>query len=441
MRFSWKNSNLHVLYNFYDDMGKGRCAMLFSVVAQNIIAWLTGTLFYTSFLLHNGIDLVNIGIVTAIPLLSNVLAVFSPFILESFPRRRFLLLGGRITYYTLNLLCITVVPEIFRDPSARVMAFVVLLFAANIVNSLCSCGYTVWHLNFIPGDFRTGYFASSTRIGSYFGLGLGVVGALVADSLTGSPHEYTVVVAMRYIAYALGITEAILLAFPKEFPYPQSSRPRITDILTKPLRHPKFRVTMLIMFLFSIGQNVASGAIYAYLLEQAHVTFTFVQIINFMYPVFMTIFARSSMRNIQRLGWYRAFALYSFLQFPTTIAYACVNAANVWVLLPIVRLTQHWLGATANVASQNIPFLNAPRENQSNYISFNTIVTNLGSFLGVSLGTAFIKYYPSLDLNVFGFHFCNVQVLMLVWAASQIVVPAVTVLLQKKYQLETVKSA
>ena len=33
MRFSWKNSNLHVLYNFYDDMGKGRCAMLFSVVA------------------------------------------------------------------------------------------------------------------------------------------------------------------------------------------------------------------------------------------------------------------------------------------------------------------------------------------------------------------------------------------------------------------------
>ena len=105
MRLIHRDSGLRALYNLNDDMGKGRCTMLFSVVAQNVIAWMTGSLFYTSFLLHNGINLVNIGIITAIPLLSNVIAVFSPFILESFPRRRYLLFAGRITYYTLNLLC------------------------------------------------------------------------------------------------------------------------------------------------------------------------------------------------------------------------------------------------------------------------------------------------------------------------------------------------
>ena len=440
MRLTRRDLGLRALYNFGDDMGKGRCTMLFSVVAQNVIAWMTGSLFYTSFLLHNGINLVNIGIITAIPLLSNVIAVFSPFILESFPRRRYLLMAGRITYYTLNLLCITLVPEIFRDPSARVTAFVVLLFTANIVNAMCGCGYTVWHLNFIPGDLRAGYFASSTRIAYFFGLGLGVVSAFIADSFSGSPHEYTVVVALRYIAYALGITEAILLALPREFPYPQTNKPRFTDIVTKPLKHPKFRMTMVIMFIYCMGQNVSSGALSAYLLDQAHVTFTFVQLINFMYPVFMTIFARSSTNTIRRLGWYRAFALYTFIQFPTTIAYACVNASNVWILLPVVRLTQHWMGATANVAAQNIPFLNAPRENQSNYISFNAITSNLGAFLGVSLGTAFIKYNPGLDWNVLGFHFCNVQVLVLAWAAFQIIVPAVTILLLKKYRLEEVQS-
>ena len=436
MHLMRNNLGLHELYNFNDEMGKGRCTMLFSVVAQNVIAWMTGSLFYTSFLLHNGINLVNIGIITAVPLLSNVIAVFSPFILENFPRRRYLLLGCRIAYYTLNLLCITVVPEVFRDPSVRVTIFVILLFAANIINAMCSCGYTVWHLNFIPGDIRAGYFASSTRIAHFFGLGLGVLSAFVADSFTGSPHEYTVVVTLRYIAYALGIIEAVLLALPKEFSYPQNNKPRIMDIVTKPLKHVKFRMTMVIMFLYFMGQNVASGALSAYLLEQAHVTFTFVQIINFMYPVFMTIFARSSTNTIRRLGWYRAFALYTFIQFPTTIAYACVNAANVWVLLPIVRLIQHWMGATANVAAQNIPFINAPRENQSNYISFYTITSNLGAFLGVSIGTAFIKVHPNLGWNVFGFQFCNVQVLLLIWSAFQIVVPTVTMLLLKKYQLE-----
>ena len=439
MRVSWKNSDLHILYNFFDDMGKGRCAMLFSVVVQNVISWLTGSLFYTAFLLHNGINLVNIGILTAMPLLSNALAVFSPYILERFSKRRFLLLGARITYYTLNLLCITLVPEVIHGEHARVVAFVVILLAANIVNSLCTSGYTVWHLNFIPGGYRAGYFASSTRIASYFGLGLGVIGALVADSLTGSPHEYTVVVTLRYLAYALGLAEAILLAFPVEFPYPQANRPNVLDIITKPLKHQKFRLTMIIMFLYSVGQNVSAGALNAYLLDQVGVSFTFVQVINFMYPVFMSIFAKSSQRNIQKMGWYKAFALFTFIQFPTTIAYACVNAGNVWVLMPIVRLIQHWMGATANVASQNLPFINAPRENQSNYISFNFIITNLGSFLGVSLGTLFIKHNPALDLNVFGFHFCNVQVLMLMWAAAQIVVPAVTMLLLGRYRLETVE--
>lgn len=441
MRLIHRDSGLRALYNLNDDMGKGRCTMLFSVVAQNVIAWMTGSLFYTSFLLHNGINLVNIGIITAIPLLSNVIAVFSPFILESFPRRRYLLFAGRITYYTLNLLCITVVPEVFREPSARVSAFVVILFTANIVNAMCSCGYTVWHLNFIPGDLRAGYFASSARIGNFFGLGLGVVSAFIADSFTGSPYEYTVVVAFRYIAYVLGITEAILLVLPKEFPYPQATKPRFTDIITKPLGQTKFRMTMVIMFLHCMGQNVAAGALSAYLLEQAHVTFTFVQIINFMYPVFMTIFARSSTNTIRRLGWYRAFALYFFIQFPTTVAYACVNASNVWILLPAVRLIQHWIGATANVAAQNIPFINAPRENQSNYISFNAITSNLGAFLGVSLGTAFIKYNPRLDWNVFGLHFCNVQVLVLMWAAFQMIVPAVTMLLLKRYALEEERQA
>ena len=73
MRLMRNDVGLHALYNFNDDMGKGRCTMLFSVIAQNVIAWMTGSLFYTSFLLHNGINLVNIGIITAVPLLSNVI--------------------------------------------------------------------------------------------------------------------------------------------------------------------------------------------------------------------------------------------------------------------------------------------------------------------------------------------------------------------------------
>lgn len=436
MRFSWKNSQLHVMYNMYDEMGKGRCAMLYSVVAQNIISWLSGSLFYTSFLLQNGINLVNIGIITFVPYIANCFTIFIPFVLEKFRSRRWLLAVGRASYYTLYILGITVLTPMIENPSAKVAVFVAITFVANIINAMCNNGYSVWHLNFIPGGFRAGYFSSSTAIASYLGIGLGLLGSVVADALAGSAHEYTIIVVFRYIAYALGMLEAILLALPKEFPYPQTRAPRITDIFSRPLRQKKFMMTMLIMFLYNMGVGMTSGCLNAYLLDTVGVSFTFIQLINFMYPVFLTIFSRHSQNNIRRLGWYKAFAFFILLQFPTTLAYSFVTASNFWILMPIVRLIQHYTGSTANIAAQNLQFINATKEGQTNFLAFNTIVTSLGAFLGVSLATSFIAANPTLSLNVLGMNFCNVQVLMLAQAMFELCVPFLVLFLAKKFDLE-----
>ena len=154
MRRRFKDSSLHRLFNLKEEKAKGRCVMLTSSVLGNVISWLTGSLFYTSFLMANGIDLVKIGVISFVPYIANLFSVFSPSILERFPRRRWVLFGGRLTFHTLNIFAITIMPMLVHDQNARTVCFVALVFAANIINALFSSGYSAWHLNFIPNDIR-----------------------------------------------------------------------------------------------------------------------------------------------------------------------------------------------------------------------------------------------------------------------------------------------
>ena len=110
LRRIYGRSRCAVLFNFHDERAFGRCVMLTSSALTSVINWLTGSLFYTSFLMMNGINLVNIGIISFIPYIANCFSIFCPAILERFPRRKWILAAGRAGYYCLNLLGITVMP-------------------------------------------------------------------------------------------------------------------------------------------------------------------------------------------------------------------------------------------------------------------------------------------------------------------------------------------
>ena len=64
LRRLYRSSRFAVLFNLHDEKAFGRSVMLASSSIGSVISWITGSLFYTTFLMMNGIDLVNIGIIT-----------------------------------------------------------------------------------------------------------------------------------------------------------------------------------------------------------------------------------------------------------------------------------------------------------------------------------------------------------------------------------------
>ena len=66
------------MFGFKEERARGRTCMMISAIFEHMIANLSTGVFYTSFLMINGIDIVNIGIITFVPYIANCFSIFSP---------------------------------------------------------------------------------------------------------------------------------------------------------------------------------------------------------------------------------------------------------------------------------------------------------------------------------------------------------------------------
>ena len=414
------------LFNLQDERSRGRCVMLASSIICAINTWLTTDIFYTSFLMIYGIDLVNIGIIAFIPYIASCFGIFSPSLLERFPKRRWVLVGGRLLYYTLNILGITLVPVIVKDPGLRVACFASTIFLANLVNALIGSGFSIWHLNFIPEHIRADFFLKQSTISGFIGIGISLISGVVADALSASPYADTIIILFRYVAYGLALIEVVMLSLPKEYPYPRShDRPRLKDIVTMPLSSRPFMLTMLVIVLHTFFTNVPSSFVNYYLLNNVGVQYTYIYAINMAYPFMLLLLQPVARRLISRFGWFKVLAVSMLVHAPSWMAYACVTGGNYLWLFTATRLFQHVVGVCLNTSYSNIAYVNLPPKDQTNYFSFYLLATNLSAFLGMMLGTGLVALIGDRAPVLLGMPFTSVQLLLLIQALGNIVVPAV----------------
>ena len=435
---SYRNSELYRLFNLKDEKAHGRTIMLVTAMLSGAVSWLTGGLFYTSFLTENGIDLVKIGIVSSVPFIASCFSVFSPSILERIEKRRWPLFAARFTYYTLNILGVTVMPRLVHDESTKLALFLIIILAANIINALFSSGYTVWHLNFIPDDVRAAYFTISSTASSFVGIGTGFVSAIIADSFASSPHAYTIILVLRYTAYILGAFECWLYTRPVEYPYRHLGvKVRLSDIIRRPLSSRKFMYTMGIMALWAFFTNTANASRNYYLLNSIGMKHTYYMLMNFTYTFFQLALMKYTRRVIARFGWLKTFAVSALVYSIPIFACSFVNAANYLWLYTAVRFSQHAAGMFMNTSYSNVLYINMPEEDRTNYMAFYTLAVNIFSLLGTEAGTLFVGLFPNMNLNFFGAGLCNVQVLMWIETLGYLIVPALVLMNLKKLSPES----
>lgn len=425
-----KNSAVYRVYNPKDELGRGRLCMLASGVMSGLVSQLSGGMFFVIFLESYSFSSIDIALINSLVSLPYLLNIFAPWILEHFRKRKAILVGARIVYYSLSIIGITMLPRLIPDQQSCLTAVIAVYLVANSINALTSSGFSAWHANFLPEDIRVDYFTSSSCVSSLITYPVTFGVSVLVDSVQGSPNELLYVTLLRFAAFALALIDCMILLVPKEYPYASAEKPRPIDIVRMPFRNRRFLLTILIAVSYTFALNLPNGTLDPYV-HDIGVSTSLVNGINALYFLFFFFFTKMWKKFIAKHYWFRAFAFALLMQSVTYYAFSFVTANTIWLYV-IVRFTQHIFGVVVNAIMASLPYVNLPEEGRTNFFAFYTILSNLTAAGSKLVGTAFAKWMGDAPLVLLGFPFAPTQILMFFCAFFQCAVALLSLALNKK---------
>ena len=425
LRDLYRKTGWHTVFSFDDENTRARTYLLGATAMQAVVGGLSTGVFYTGFLLGYGIDIVNLSILTVIPYLCSLFSLLTPYILDRFPRRRMILSVARVAYYAINILGITILPKLVTDPNGRVLGLIAVVFAANAINFLFA-GYSPWHIPYISPEVRTAYFSATAMASNLIGTSVALLTSLLTERLD-EVAQMELFVVMRLLAFAFAALDVYFLQKPREPEYLLSqSRPSLLSAFTLPFRNRKFMLTMLLYTLYCLGANLTTSVLTTWQLQDVKTGYVFPSTINVIYPLFVLFTASPWSRFLQRYGNLKSLAMTCTVLSVTYLGYCFVDHSNYLWLLAIVRLVQHGVGMIQHYSVSNLIYLNLPKEDQTSFTSFYTIIANLGAFASMSLGTWVVAAMGNNTWSFFGHSMGSVPTLLLaqaliLWLTSGIV--------------------
>lgn len=412
------HTNLQILFSLRDADGRARLCILVSECLKAVYTALTTAVFLTGFLMCSGLDSVEIGYITALPLISGVLYPFSPLLLEKFRKRKALLGGFRFAYHFFTIFGITVLPLVWRGPGL-VQVLMICMLLGSAANTLVASGFPAWHITFLPEEIRGSFFALSGVLNSMFTALAALVASILSDFAASSGNQLFWLGVIRMAAFILALLELGTLLIPRESPYPPPAAGG-GRLLALPLCNTAFMRTMLLVFFWMFFSTMTLYAANVYLLDQVKVSYTFLSVLQAMNIVVTAAVMPLWHRLLRRTSWFKTFnaAFYLFALYP--ILHAFVTSRTYLWLLPVTMVVYQAVLAGGTFCFSNMAYVNTPKDNRTVYLSYHLMLVALGSLGGQGAATLFLKL-QKMSLHFGVLEFSPAQQLLLLQAGLTLV--------------------
>jgi len=384
---------------FGDEESKSRACHLQFNWTNNVIANMVGGNFFTGLMLLLGADDGFIGLMSMFVFSANLLQIFSPLILEHFPKRKKLLIIARIIIHTINIAFIGCIPFFPVGQQVKLFLFGAAVLVLNVTSALITSGYSVWHIQFIPNRIRVNYFSLVTMTNGIVVALFNLLGGYVVDHFKAADLEVWGFATLRIFAYILLMYDLFLLFRMKEQPYEQSAQKiNLVNLLIKPFKEKLYLRTVGIAFLWSMIANIPGSYYSVYLLKDVEVSYSFINacaMFNVPVLVLLTPFWK---KVLGRLSWLKTCNLSIALYAVHYLLLGMINKGNYIWLYPMTLIYAYVLAVGINLSFTNIPYINIPKQNQTIYIGFYSTMCNFGALLGVTFGREFVTMTENLHM-------------------------------------------
>lgn len=363
----------------------GLYAATFEGLPSMAIFFLLSNPFQTGYLLYLGASSIQIGIVLAIPALTNVVQIWVAFLMQRLENRRMaiLILGSlhRIIWTATGL-----IPFLFAK-ALWVDIYMMMCITAFICNSACAVIFSSLIADMVPIQIRGRYFGIRGMILTGVGSLSLFIGGQILEALPGAAGFNF----LYWICAICVVLNVIAYLFYPNLPFEKSREPDKVKQFLLPFRSVFFLKAMLFVSLWVFILGIAAPFFSFVMLDIMKVSYKWVSIVTMVQTVVMMV-SLYLWGNLNAKYSTRTLLLWTFPLF----ALSCLLWGGL-LFLPVllVLFAVHILFGIGsggfNILIFNFIIGDTPKSDRPMFIAVFSAMTGLSGFLGPLLGGILYK--------------------------------------------------
>jgi MFS family permease len=357
---------------------------------SNAVYTLTSGAFLVGYARYLGANDQFNGIIVAIPLLTYMIQMFSPMVLERLTSRKKLIVGLCAFYRTLLGLMV-LIPFITNNKSARLTLLAGMYFTAYAAFSFLNPAGASWIISLVPENIRGKYFGVRDMFILASAAVLSIVMGRVLDAFKFHNNEFAGFAVVFCVVLIIAVLNIIMLNRIKE-PEAVKLEQNLTlkSLFTLPVKNKNFRKVILLNVVWNLTSQIALPFFAVYMVTGLKLSYTFIMIIGIVMSFTQSPSAKMWGRLSEKIGWEATTVLSIGLVGICHLIWVFVDKNTCFVLIPIIQVLAGVAWAGVNLSLFNIQFKHAPQEGRTIYIGFNAAMAGVAGFSSALAGAVIV---------------------------------------------------
>lgn len=358
----------------------------FTCMFLNISFMGIGGMFITAYAVFLNIDAAQLGIISSFAVLTNILQLFSPYILSRFKSRKKILIILLIIKYIFYIPIIFI--PLLNLGKNNYILLTSLIVVSNCFSALMGSGLIDWNDRYVDMNHKGEYYSNRNMIANIISV---INTIIIGNILTRFSEKYIIYISVFIFIMLMSICEIYVLVLIPEPEAVRNNKYKIREIIN-PLKDKLFNKYIMFTCIWGFSIQICLPFFTIYAISQMKYTYAFIGTAASIASFAKIFIAHPCGKIGDRVGWSKIFRL-SGIIFPLTILMWAFLTPSTKLLYIIIIFINGISMIVINIAIFNVSIFLTNYENRLMYFAVNSTCTAIFSFLGAFIGSILISNY------------------------------------------------
>jgi MFS family permease len=363
-----------------------------------------------AFALALGAENLHIGILAAIPFITQILQIPSVWMVEKLRRRKYIAvfswLPAQLLWFPIAL-----IPVFIKVPSGTAISLLLVLMAVRgLLSAVSNSAWNGWIRDLVPQPILGRIFSRRMAFAAFSAIIFSLGAAFFIDywriQVPGESTVYGYTYVLLFGAVFLGLASPMFMSLmpePLMLPVP-GPQPSLLQRIGAPLRDANFRRLIRFLLFWGFASNLAIPFFAVHMLQRLGLPVSWVIALSILSQMFNILFLRVWGPFADRFGSKAVLSVGVSLYLLVILGWIFTTMPERYFLTVPLLVILHIFAGIANAAVSltvgTIGLKLAPQGEATSYLAVASLATNIGSGLGPLVGGFLADYFSLRQLNL-----------------------------------------